>query len=65
MQQTRGGGAGGEYVFSFNNPFLGDAEALVKGRDLFRRGVLTEAALALEAEVAANPTNAGEKLARR
>lgn len=26
----------GEYVFSPSNPFLGDPEALAKGKDLFR-----------------------------
>ena len=26
----------GEYVFSPNNPFLGDKEAFEKGKDLFR-----------------------------
>lgn len=25
-----------DYVFSANNPFLGDAQALAKGKDLFR-----------------------------
>ena len=39
----------GEYVFASENPFAGDADALEKGKDLFRRGVLTEAALAVEA----------------
>jgi hypothetical protein len=41
----------GEYVFSEHNPFLGDAAAFEKGKDLFKRGLLSEAALALEAEV--------------
>ncbi|GLC64505.1 hypothetical protein PLESTF_000173300 [Pleodorina starrii] len=50
--------APGEYVFSEENPFLGDPEAQQKGKDLFRRGVLSEAALALEAEVRAHPDNA-------
>eukprot|EP00883_Tetradesmus_obliquus_P013392 jgi/Sobl393_1/6343/SZX78416.1 len=48
----------GEYQFAANNPFLGDPAALEKGRDLFKRGLLSEAALALEAEVQANPQNA-------
>ncbi|WIA12458.1 hypothetical protein OEZ85_012493 [Tetradesmus obliquus] len=48
----------GEYRFAANNPFLGDPAALEKGRDLFKRGLLSEAALALEAEVQANPQNA-------
>ena len=33
----------GKYSFARDNPFLGDAGAEAKGRDLFRRGVLTEA----------------------
>lgn len=41
----------GEYMFAEHNPFLGDAAAFDKGRDLFKRGLLSEAALALEAEV--------------
>eukprot|EP00195_Chlamydomonas_chlamydogama_P007749 CAMPEP_0202890112 /NCGR_PEP_ID=MMETSP1392-20130828/620_1 /ASSEMBLY_ACC=CAM_ASM_000868 /TAXON_ID=225041 /ORGANISM="Chlamydomonas chlamydogama, Strain SAG 11-48b" /LENGTH=769 /DNA_ID=CAMNT_0049573613 /DNA_START=142 /DNA_END=2451 /DNA_ORIENTATION=- len=53
-----GGGVKGEYVFARDNPFMGDPEAFSKGKDLFRRGVLTEACLALEAEVQANPKNA-------
>ncbi|KAG1655784.1 hypothetical protein FOA52_013085 [Chlamydomonas sp. UWO 241] len=48
----------GKYVFSRDNPFLGDADAFAKGKDLFRRGVLTEAALALESEVTSRPSNA-------
>ncbi|GIL78820.1 hypothetical protein Vretimale_176 [Volvox reticuliferus] len=52
------GAAPGEYVFSENNPFLGDLDAQQKGKDLFRRGILSEAALALEAEVRAHPENA-------
>ena len=43
--------ADGEYVFAEHNPFLGDPAALEKGKDLFKRGLLSEAALALEAEV--------------
>ncbi|PNW73046.1 hypothetical protein CHLRE_14g616750v5 [Chlamydomonas reinhardtii] len=50
--------APGEYVFSEANPFLGDPEAMQKGKDLFRRGVLSEAALALEAVVREHPENA-------
>eukprot|EP00879_Flechtneria_rotunda_P013327 GHRR01013917.1.p1 GENE.GHRR01013917.1~~GHRR01013917.1.p1 ORF type:complete len:656 (+),score=254.39 GHRR01013917.1:215-2182(+) len=49
--------ARGEYVFAQNNPFIGDPAALEKGKDLFKRGLLTEAALALEAEVVAHPKN--------
>lgn len=43
--------ADGEYVFAEHNPFLGDPAAFDKGKDLFKRGLLSEAALALEAEV--------------
>jgi hypothetical protein len=43
--------ADGEYVFAEHNPFLGDPAAYEKGKDLFKRGLLSEAALALEAEV--------------
>lgn len=46
--------AHGDYVFSENNPFTGDPAALEKGKDLFKRGLLSEAALALEAEVRAS-----------
>lgn len=50
--------AAGAYVFAENNPFLLDTDSLVKGKDLFRRGVLSEAVLALEAECQRNPSNA-------
>ena len=30
------GGRRGEYVFSRDNPFLGDPDAVAKGKDLFR-----------------------------
>ena len=43
------------YDFVDPNPFLGREDALEIGRDLFRRGVLSEAALALEAAVRADP----------
>ena len=33
--------AAGGYVFAENNPFLLDSDSFAKGRDLFRRGVLT------------------------
>lgn len=35
--------AGGAYVFAEDNPFLLDTDSFAKGRDLFRRGVLTGA----------------------
>ncbi|KAG2487453.1 hypothetical protein HYH03_014020 [Edaphochlamys debaryana] len=54
----RAGAAFGEYVFAERNPFLGDPEALAKGKDLFRKGVLSEAVLALEAAVRAHPESA-------
>jgi len=40
-----------EYKFSEANPFMEDPDPLARGRELFRSGVLTEAALALEAAV--------------
>ena len=42
------------YRFTDPNPYLGRKDALEVGRDLFRRGVLSEAALALEAAVRAD-----------
>ncbi|EFN57424.1 hypothetical protein CHLNCDRAFT_21245 [Chlorella variabilis] len=48
----------GEYVFAEVNPFLLDTDSMSKGRELFRRGVLTEAVLALEAECQRSPGNA-------
>ena len=45
------------YEFVDPNPYLGRADALAVGRDLFRRGVLSEAALALEAAVRADPAS--------
>jgi len=50
--------AKGEYIFAADNPFAGDPQAFAKGKDLFRRGVLNEAVLALEAEVTARPDHA-------
>ena len=43
-----------QYQFTDPNPYLGRSDALEIGRDLFRRGVLSEAALALEAAVRAD-----------
>jgi hypothetical protein len=51
MQAAPGQHVRGEYQFAASNPFLGDPAALEKGKDLFKRGLLSEAALALEAEV--------------
>ena len=45
------------YEFVDPNPYLGRADAAAVGRDLFRRGVLSEAALALEAAVRADPAS--------
>ena len=42
------------YEFVDPNPYLGRADAMSVGRELFRRGVLSEAALALEAVVRAD-----------
>jgi peroxin-5 len=47
-----------EYVFAENNPFLLDMESMEKGKDLFQRGVLTEAVLAFEAACQQNPGSA-------
>lgn len=47
----------GQYLMAENNPFLTDVDSFQKGKDLFRKGVLTEAVLALEAECQRNPGN--------
>nr|KYP49945.1 Peroxisomal targeting signal 1 receptor [Cajanus cajan] len=47
----------GVYVFSDLNPYVGHANPLKEGQDLFRKGLLSEAVLALEAEVLKNPEN--------
>eukprot|EP00192_Tetraselmis_astigmatica_P006655 CAMPEP_0117683932 /NCGR_PEP_ID=MMETSP0804-20121206/20753_1 /TAXON_ID=1074897 /ORGANISM="Tetraselmis astigmatica, Strain CCMP880" /LENGTH=738 /DNA_ID=CAMNT_0005494737 /DNA_START=148 /DNA_END=2364 /DNA_ORIENTATION=+ len=46
-----------DYQFNPANPFTGDPNALAKARDLFQTGVLSEAALALEAVVQREPGN--------
>jgi len=46
------------YQFADNNPFVGHPNPLKEGQDLFRRGLLSEAVLALEAEVLKNSDNA-------
>ncbi|KAE9598347.1 putative tetratricopeptide-like helical domain, peroxisomal targeting signal 1 receptor family [Lupinus albus] len=51
-------GSRGVYVFSDLNPYVGHPNPLKEGQDLFRRGLLSEAVLALEAEVMKNPENA-------
>ncbi|BAT92902.1 Peroxisome biogenesis protein [Vigna angularis] len=48
----------GVYVFSDLNPYVGHPNPLKEGQDLFRKGLLSEAVLALEAEVIKNPENA-------
>ncbi|XP_044472600.1 peroxisome biogenesis protein 5 isoform X5 [Mangifera indica] len=46
------------YVFSDMNPYVGHPNPLKEGQELFRKGLLSEAVLALEAEVLKNPDNA-------
>ncbi|KAG9448887.1 hypothetical protein H6P81_008852 [Aristolochia fimbriata] len=46
------------YVFSDLNPYVGHPDPLKEGQELFRKGLLSEAVLALEAEVLKNPENA-------
>ncbi|KAK7322426.1 hypothetical protein VNO77_25805 [Canavalia gladiata] len=48
----------GVYVFSDLNPYVGHPNPLKEGQDLFRKGLLSEAVLALEAEVLKSPENA-------
>ncbi|KAL0646668.1 hypothetical protein Bca4012_044959 [Brassica carinata] len=43
--------ASGVYVFSDMNPYVGHPDPMKEGQELFRKGLLSEAALALEAEV--------------
>lgn len=45
------------YAMTENNPFLDDFDSFAKGKDLFRRGLLSEAILALEAECQRQPGN--------
>lgn len=45
------------YEFADQNPYVGHPNPLKEGQDLFRRGLLSEAVLALEAEVLKNPDN--------
>ncbi|CAI6012968.1 unnamed protein product [Closterium sp. NIES-65] len=46
------------YAFADKNPYVGHAQPFQQGQDLFRRGLLSEAILALEAEVLRNEGNA-------
>ncbi|KAG8386585.1 hypothetical protein BUALT_Bualt03G0163600 [Buddleja alternifolia] len=48
----------GVYEFSDLNPYVGHPNPLKEGQELFRKGLLSEAVLALEAEVLKNPDNA-------
>ncbi|KAL2607658.1 hypothetical protein R1flu_026231 [Riccia fluitans] len=45
------------YVFADQNPYVGHPNPLKEGQELFRRGLLSEAVLALEAELLKNPDN--------
>lgn len=57
-EQKRAGSSRFVYQFADNNPYVGHPNPLKEGQDLFRRGLLSEAVLALEAEVLKNPENA-------
>ncbi|XP_017646815.1 peroxisome biogenesis protein 5-like [Gossypium arboreum] len=48
----------GVYVFSGMNPYVDHQNPLKEGQEPFRKGLLSEAVLALEAEVMKNPENA-------
>lgn len=48
----------GVYEFSDLNPYVGHPNPMKEGQELFRKGLLSEAVLALEAEVLKNPGNA-------
>ncbi|XP_016728423.1 uncharacterized protein [Gossypium hirsutum] len=48
----------GVYVFSDMNPYVRHQNPLKEGQELLRKGLLSEAVLALEAEVMKNPENA-------
>ncbi|WVZ92309.1 hypothetical protein U9M48_038386 [Paspalum notatum var. saurae] len=51
------GASRGVYVFSEMNPYVGHPNPMQEGQELFRKGLLSEAVLALEAEVLKNPDN--------
>lgn len=57
-EKNAGKQTSGVYVFSDMNPYVGHPEPMKEGLELFRKGLLSEAALALEAEVMKNPENA-------
>ena len=48
----------GVYEFSNLDPYVGHPDPMREGQELFRKGLLSEAVLALEAEVLKNPDNA-------
>lgn len=48
----------GVYIFSDMNPYVGHPDPFKEGQELFRKGLLSEAVLALEAEALTNPENA-------
>ncbi|TYH11630.1 hypothetical protein ES288_A07G273600v1 [Gossypium darwinii] len=48
----------GVYVFSDMNPYVGHQNPLKEGQELFRKGLLSEAVLSLEAEVIKSLENA-------
>ncbi|XP_011628211.1 peroxisome biogenesis protein 5 isoform X2 [Amborella trichopoda] len=56
--QKPSGSSSGIYVFASQNPYVGHPNPLKEGQELFRNGLLSEAVLALEAEVLKNPDNA-------
>lgn len=56
-EKNAGKQTSGVYVFSDMNPYVGHPEPMKEGQELFRKGLLSEAALALEAEVMKNPEN--------
>ncbi|GKB86904.1 peroxisome biogenesis protein 5, partial [Tanacetum coccineum] len=47
----------GVYEFSNLNPFVGHLDPVREGHELFRKGLLSEAVLALDAEVLKNTDN--------
>lgn len=49
-------GLAAEYAFREGNPYDGDAAAMQKALEAFHRGSLTDACLALEAVVKAEPS---------
>ncbi|KAJ3677593.1 hypothetical protein LUZ60_003317 [Juncus effusus] len=55
--KQRSAGSRGVYEFSDMNPYVGHPNPLKEGQELFRKGLLSEAVLALEAEVLKNPDN--------